>query len=87
MQPWLQGGAAHLLVLTLAGRSALLALRRRYFPPRIQLPPKPAWNVMIWGTAALLYFWRAAVSEHLPRFYRIVADLASGRSGFVYLTC
>ena len=85
MQPWLQGGTAHLLVLTLAAEVRYWLYDGDIFRHEFSVT-EASLNVMIWGTAALLYFWRAAVTENLPRFYRTVATLHLAAAGFVYLT-
>lgn len=84
MQPWLQGGAAQLLVLTLATEVRYWLYDGDIFQHRFSFT-EASLDVVIWGTAALIYFWRAGQPSQRPGFYRALGWLHLGAAAAVYL--
>lgn len=83
MTAWLQGAGAHLLVLTLAAEVRYWLyngdiLRAEYGFLEASL------NTLIWGTAGLVYLWRARLSRVLTHFYQIIATLHLLAAGASY---
>jgi len=74
MTAWLQGGGAHLLVLTLAAEVRWWLYDGDIFRTEYSFL-EASLNTLIWGVAGLVYLWRSRLSTHLPRFYRVIASL------------
>lgn len=84
MQAWLQGGAAQLLVLTLAAEVRYWLYDGDIFHHEFSFL-EASLNVLIWGCAAVIYLWRARLSEQLPRFYQVVGLLHLAAAAATYL--
>jgi uncharacterized membrane protein len=84
MQPWLQGGAAQLLVLTLAAEVRYWLYDGDIFHHEFSFL-EASLDVLIWGCAAVIYLWRARLSEQLPRFYQVVGLLHLAAAAATYL--
>lgn len=74
MTAWLQGAAAHLLVLTLAAEVRYWLYDGDIFRHQYSFL-EASLNTLIWGTAGCVYLWRARLSEYLLRFYQVIASL------------
>lgn len=74
MTAWLQGGAAHLLILTLAAEVRWWLYDGDIFRHEYSFL-EASLNTLIWGSAGCIYLWRARLSQHLTRFYQVVATL------------
>ena len=74
MTAWLQGGGAHLLVLTLAAEVRWWLYDGDIFRTEYSFL-EASLNTLIWGVAGLVYLWRSRLSTHLLRFYRVIAAL------------
>lgn len=72
MQAWLQGGAAQLLVLTLAVEVRYWLYDGVIYQSVFSFTEASIY-VLAWGSVALLYQWRMRVSTSLPRFYKVLA--------------
>jgi len=84
MQAWLQGGAAQLLVLTLAAEVRYWLYDGDIFHHEFSFL-EASLDVLIWGCAAVIYLWRARLSEQLPRFYQVVGLLHLAAAAATYL--
>jgi len=84
MTAWLQGGAAHLLVLTLAAEVRWWLYDGDIFRAEYSFI-EASLNTLIWGVAGLVYLWRSHLSEHLPRFYQVIAGLHLAAAAGNYL--
>ena len=84
MQAWLQGGAAQLLVLTLAAEVRYWLYDGDIFHHEFSFL-EASLDVLIWGCAAVIYLWRARLSEQLPRFYQVVGLLHLAAAAVTYL--
>ena len=84
MQAWLQGGAAQLLVLTLAAEVRYWLYDGDIFHHEFSFV-EASLDVLIWGCAAVIYLWRARLSEQLPRFYQVVGLLHLAAAAATYL--
>lgn len=71
---WLQGAAAHLLVLTLAAEVRYWLYDGDIFRHQYSFL-EASLNTLIWGSAGAVYLWRARLSERLRRFYQVIATL------------
>jgi len=74
MTAWLQGGGAHLLVLTLAAEVRWWLYDGDIFRTEYSFL-EASLNTLIWGVAGLVYLWRSRLRTHLPRFYQLIAAL------------
>ncbi len=74
MTAWLQGAGAHLLVLTLAAEVRYWLYDGDIFRHEYTFL-EASLNTLIWGSAGCVYLWRARLSEHLQRFYQLIANL------------
>jgi uncharacterized membrane protein len=74
MTAWLQGGAAHLLILTLAAEVRWWLYGGDIFRQEYSFL-EASLNTLIWGSAGCIYLWRARLSQHLTRFYQVIATL------------
>jgi uncharacterized membrane protein len=74
MTAWLQGGGAHLLVLTLAAEVRWWLYDGDIFRTEYSFL-EASLNTLIWGVAGLVYLWRSRLSAQLPRFYQLIAAL------------
>jgi uncharacterized membrane protein len=74
MTAWLQGGAAHLLILTLAAEVRWWLYDGDIFRQEYSFL-EASLNTLIWGSAGCIYLWRARLSQHLTRFYQVIATL------------
>ncbi|PSL12509.1 putative membrane protein [Marinobacterium halophilum] len=74
MSAWLQGAAAHLLVLTLAAEVRYWLYDGDIFRHEYSFL-EASLNTLIWATAGCVYLWRARLSEYLLRFYQVIATL------------
>ena len=74
MTAWLQGAAAHLLVLTLAAEVRYWLYDGDIFRHEYSFI-EASLNTLIWGTAGAVYFWRAQLSQQLRRFYQVISTL------------
>ncbi len=83
MQAWLQGGAIHLLVLTLAAEIRYWLYDGDIFRQQFSFT-EASLDVFIWGTASLIYFWRAGQSQYMQKFYHIVSLIHLGLAGATY---
>ncbi len=83
MQPWLQGGAAQLLVLTLAAETRYWLYDGDIFHHEFSFA-EASLDVLIWGCAAAVYFWRATQVTQWPRFYQVLGALHLGAATLVY---
>ncbi|MCY0964057.1 DUF2339 domain-containing protein [Parathalassolituus penaei] len=84
MQPWLQGGAAQLLVLTLATEVRYWLYDGDVFHYGFGFT-EASLDVGIWGFAAVIYFWRAGQPSNMPRFYQWLGTLHLAAASAVYL--
>ncbi|GAA0792777.1 DUF2339 domain-containing protein [Marinobacterium sediminicola] len=71
---WLQGAAAHLLVLTLAAEVRYWLYDGDIFRHEYSFL-EASLNTLIWGSAGCVYLWRARLSQYLQRFYQVIATL------------
>ncbi|WP_430460675.1 DUF2339 domain-containing protein [Thalassolituus sp. LLYu03] len=83
MQPWLQGGAAQLLVLTLATEVRYWLYDGDIFRHQFSFT-EASIDVVLWGSAAVIYFWRATQVTQWPRFYQVLGALHLGAAALVY---
>lgn len=74
MQAWLQGGAAQLLVLTLAVEVRYWLYDGVIYQSLFSFTEASIY-VLAWGAVALLYQWRARTGTTLTRFYRVLAHI------------
>ncbi|MET3999924.1 DUF2339 domain-containing protein [Marinobacterium sp. MBR-109] len=74
MTAWLQGGAAHLLILTLAAEVRWWLYDGDIFHHEYSFL-EASLNTLIWGSAGCIYLWRARLSQYLTRFYQVIATL------------
>lgn len=74
MRAWLQGATAHLLILTIAAELRYWLYDGDIFIAQYSFL-EASLNTLIWGGAAAVYLYRAKISEHLVRFYEILATV------------
>lgn len=74
MRAWLQGATAHLLILTIAAELRYWLYDGDIFVSEYSFL-EASLNTLIWGGAAAIYLYRAKISEHLVRFYEILAGV------------
>ncbi|MFG1489923.1 DUF2339 domain-containing protein, partial [Oceanospirillum sp. HFRX-1_2] len=74
MRAWLQGATAHLLILTIAAELRYWLYDGDIFVSEYSFL-EASLNTLIWGGAAAVYLYRAKISEHLVRFYEILATV------------
>ena len=84
MQPWLQGGAAQLLVLTLAAEIRYWLYNGDVFHHDFSFT-EASLDVVIWGAAAVIYYWRSVQETTLPVFYRWLGRLHLAAATAVYV--
>ncbi|MDX1321054.1 MAG: DUF2339 domain-containing protein, partial [Oceanospirillum sp.] len=74
MRAWLQGATAHLLILTIAAELRYWLYDGDIFIAQYSFL-EASLNTLIWGGAAAVYLYRAQLSDHLKRFYEILATV------------
>lgn len=74
MRAWLQGGTAHLLILTIAAELRYWLYDGDIFIAQYSFL-EASLNTLIWGGAAAVYLYRGQLSDHLKRFYEILATV------------
>ncbi|GGC05539.1 membrane protein [Marinobacterium zhoushanense] len=74
LQAWLQGAAATLLVLTLGTELRYWLYDGQIFNRHYGFT-EAAINTLVWGAAALVYHWRASLSQYVAGLYRRLAAL------------
>ena len=74
MRAWLQGATAHLLILTIAAELRYWLYDGDIFVSEYSFL-EASINTLIWGGAAAVYLYRAQISEHLKRFYEVLATV------------
>ena len=74
MRAWLQGATAHLLILTIAAELRYWLYDGDIFVSEYSFL-EASINTLIWGGAAAVYLYRARISEHLKRFYEVLATV------------
>ncbi len=74
MRAWLQGATAHLLILTVAAELRYWLYDGDIFIAQYSFL-EASLNTLIWGGAAAVYLYRAQLSDHLKRFYEILATV------------
>ena len=84
MQAWLQGGAAHLLVLTMAAEIRYWLYDGDIFRHEFSFT-EASLDVMIWGAASVIYLWRSKLSQYLKHFYQTVSLIHLGLASATYV--
>ncbi|OOV87714.1 DUF2339 domain-containing protein [Oceanospirillum linum] len=74
MRAWLQGATAHLLILTIAAELRYWLYDGDIFTSEYSFL-EASLNTLIWGGAAAIYLYRARISQHLVRFYDVLAGV------------
>ncbi len=84
LQPWLIGGSAQLLVLTLAVWVRWWLYDGEIYQQTLSFSEASIYAVA-WGVLALLYQWRAQHSEYAVKFYQLLANLHGAAAILMYL--
>ncbi|MBR9883271.1 MAG: DUF2339 domain-containing protein [Oceanospirillales bacterium] len=79
LQAWLQGAGATLLVLTLGTELRYWLYDGQIFGQHYGFT-EAAINTLIWGCAALVYHWRASLSQTIAGLYHTLAALLMAMS-------